>query len=102
MIRHPPRPPLFPYPTLFRSEGEPLLTLPAKDPDRPHDNNIFANFIACVRSRKPEDLVAPLIEGHYSSALCHLGNISYRLGSERSEEHTSELQSQSNLVCRLL
>lgn len=40
----------------------------------------FANFIKAVRSRKHEDLNADILEGHLSSALCHLGNISYRLG----------------------
>jgi predicted dehydrogenase len=45
----------------------------------PGDGN-FANFIAAVRSRKQEDLNADILEGHYSSALCHLANISYRLG----------------------
>ena len=42
----------------------------------------FGNFIACVRSRKREDLNAEILEGHYSSGLCHLGNISYRLGKD--------------------
>ena len=41
-----------------------------------------ANFIAAVRSRKHTDLNADILEGHYSSALCHLGNISYRLGTD--------------------
>jgi len=44
----------------------------------------FGNFIAAVRSRRKEDLNAPFEEGHYSAALCHLGNISYRLGEERT------------------
>jgi len=39
-----------------------------------------ANFIKAVRSRKVEDLNADILEGHLSSALCHTGNISYRLG----------------------
>jgi hypothetical protein len=43
----------------------------------------FANFIKAVRSRKVEDLNADILEGHLSSALCHLGNISYRLGDEQ-------------------
>jgi predicted dehydrogenase len=43
----------------------------------------FANFIKAVRSRKVEDLNADILEGHFSSALCHLGNISYRLGEEQ-------------------
>jgi predicted dehydrogenase len=40
----------------------------------------YANFVAAVRSRRREDLKADVLEGHLSSALCHLGNISYRLG----------------------
>jgi len=40
----------------------------------------FANFIDCVRSRKKEDLNAPIEEGHISCALVHLANASYRLG----------------------
>jgi len=42
----------------------------------------FGNFINCVRSRKVEELNADILEAHYSSALCHLGNISYRMGIE--------------------
>jgi predicted dehydrogenase len=45
------------------------------------DDHHFANFLAAVRSRKHEDLTADILDGHLSSALCHLGNISYRLGS---------------------
>ena len=40
----------------------------------------FGSFIAAVRSREMTDLNADVEEGHYSSALCHLANISYRLG----------------------
>jgi predicted dehydrogenase len=40
----------------------------------------FENFIACMRSRNVEDLYADILEGHMSAALCHLGNISYKLG----------------------
>ncbi len=40
----------------------------------------FANFLKAVRSRKVEDLYADIEEGHLSSALCHMGNISYLLG----------------------
>jgi hypothetical protein len=42
----------------------------------------YANFIAAVRSRKLQELNADIEQGHLSSALCHLGNISYRLGAE--------------------
>jgi predicted dehydrogenase len=42
----------------------------------------FDNFLKAVRSGKKEDLNSDILEGHLSSALCHLGNISYRLGAE--------------------
>ncbi len=50
----------------------------------------FANFIDAVRSRKPADLNADILEGHLSSALCHTGNISYQLGKTRSPEQIRE------------
>ena len=46
----------------------------------------FANFVAAVRSRRNADLKADVLEGHLSSALCHTGNISYRLGVEHSPD----------------
>ena len=49
--------------------GDPMI-------DLPH----FRNFFAAVRSRKPSDLTAEILEGHMSSALCHLSNIAYRTG----------------------
>jgi len=42
--------------------------------------NNWDNFIACVRSRRKEDLNAPVEEGHISTTLIHLANASYRLG----------------------
>jgi len=39
-----------------------------------------ANFIRAVRSRKPADLEADILEGHVSSALCHQANVSHRIG----------------------
>jgi predicted dehydrogenase len=47
-----------------------------------HPGGNFGNFINCVRSRKQEQLNADILQGHFASALCHLGNISYRLGCE--------------------
>jgi predicted dehydrogenase len=41
----------------------------------------YGNFLDAVRSRKHTDLNADILDGHLSSALCHLGNISYRLGT---------------------
>ena len=45
----------------------------------------FENFLTAVRSRKKENLNADILEGHLSSALCHLGNISLRLGKIEPE-----------------
>ena len=42
----------------------------------------YANFLKAVQSRKITDLNADILEGHLSSALCHTGNISYRLGKQ--------------------
>ena len=46
--------------------------------------DIFENFIEAVRNRKEEHLDAHVFEGHVSSGLCHLANISYRLGEKSS------------------
>jgi predicted dehydrogenase len=46
----------------------------------------FENFIKAVRSRKQTDLNGDILEGHLSSALCHTGNVSYRLGKKQSPD----------------
>src|SRR2546430_10475786 len=85
MIRRPPRSTLFPYTTLFRSGT--------------YRNNVKTKR----RRRKPVCdycLVQIQIRGTEDLAHLELGSVAQHLF--RSEEHTSELQSQSNLVCRLL
>ena len=49
------------------------------------DADHFENFAKAVRSRKHTDLNADILEGHLSSALCHTGNISYRLGKKQKQ-----------------
>jgi len=44
--------------------------------------DVFRNFINCMRSRNHEQLHADILDAHYSAALCHLGNIAYRLGKQ--------------------
>lgn len=50
----------------------------------------YANFIKAVHSRRVEDLHADILEGHLSSALCHTGNISYRLGEKQKSTEIKE------------
>jgi predicted dehydrogenase len=58
----------------------------------------FANFIEAVRSRRPTDLKADILEGHISSALCHTGNVSYQLGrTMSSEEIRDEIRGNTDL-----
>jgi hypothetical protein len=52
--------------------------------------NHFANFLDAVRSRKQDDLKAEILEGHQSSSLCHIANISYRLGRESSVKEAQQ------------
>lgn len=63
--------------SLFDPDGKLVETF--KVPGENH----FANFIKAVRSRKREEQNAEILEGHQSTALCHVGNISYRLGERR-------------------
>ena len=60
-------------------EGEPIPKVPA---EKKISGDHFGNFIECVRSRDTSKLHAEIEVGHVSSGLCHLGNISYRLGTE--------------------
>src|SRR2546426_3568834 len=98
MIRRPPRSTLFPYTTLFRSlrESDPRARLEARDEkDDPGDLRRDADQPAAARdrSRAGRD---PLPDRGAGAAR------GFDLRDARSEEHTSELQSPCNLVCRLL
>jgi predicted dehydrogenase len=73
-----------------------------EDQPRRPGGNIFANFIAAVRSRKRTDLDADILEGHYSSALGHLANISYRLGEEVSFHSRSRALGENKEVAETL
>src|SRR2546427_2547440 len=106
MIRRPPRSTLFPYRTLFRSQLAHPRPEPAVDVRRDRARRPVAGVDHDVdRAREaahpPGDVV--LVDGHDGAALDRPAARLQLAGLEaRSEEHTSELQSQSNLVCRLL
>jgi hypothetical protein len=61
-------------PTLHKSDIE--LDENDKAKIEPH----FVNFLDCMRSRRWQDLNADILEGHMSTAMMHLGNVSYRTG----------------------
>jgi predicted dehydrogenase len=63
------------YRVFYRNEAGPSYEKAFID-----DGGHYRNFIECVKTRKSDDLIADIEEGHYSSMLCHLGNISYRTG----------------------
>src|SRR5256885_8572828 len=103
MIRRPPRSTLFPYTTLFRSQGGPVSGLlraaaaavetlragvrgPAGALRSGRDDRLLLHHSACQRSER----------------LQRFQHTAERQRRDRSEEHTSELQSPCNLVCRLL
>src|SRR2546430_9502423 len=84
MIRRPPRSTLFPYTTLFRSRSR-----------RDGSCCLCCRFWACWRPARWTSRLDVLRRASDGVSRSHSV-------SPRSEEHTSELQSQSNLVCRLL
>src|SRR2546430_13341756 len=95
MIRRPPRSTLFPYTTLFRSlPGVSTTVAPARsDISRCSDGGIIRSSVVTRYQlgliRQAGSLIVPPAASRPQGTL-------------RSEEHTSELQSQSNIVCRLL
>src|SRR5688572_32545398 len=88
MIRRPPRSTLFPYTTLFRSGG---VTLAHNVGSPGEVDSVLAEAEAAGATIPRHG--AETFWGGYSGIF---------VDPDRSEEHTSELQSQSNLVCRLL
>src|SRR3712207_8673886 len=87
MIRRPPRSTLFPYTTLFRSGQRVELFLPALP------RELLARALAVVQPLLGFEAAQSLVDEHHRPL---------RTVSDRSEEHTSELQSRQYLVCRLL
>src|SRR5258706_12149964 len=91
MIRRPPRSTLFPYTTLFRSDGMHLLlraTLLLRLGD-----------VMRLDARERPSEYSRVVHGQHESIQ---KGVRERLTALRSEEHTSELQSLTNIVCRLL
>src|SRR5690349_23963002 len=83
MLRPPPRPTLFPYTTLFRSQARPTTRTPSA-------------------RRGPRLMVASIPPSSTSPTTPYERDLAGCWPPSRSEEHTSELQSRRDLVCRLL
>src|SRR3712207_8653891 len=102
MIRRPPRSPLFPYTTLFRSDpakGGLSETIDDISPIEDYTGNLAVQFgdfvfdepVASIEECREKDLT-------YARPL----TVTVAFINRRSEEHTSELQSRQYIVCRLL
>src|SRR3712207_8343547 len=93
MIRRPPRSPLFPYTTLFRSQT--LRRLPGEEVRPPPDHLLHQRLrdVGLGRHKVPAAGGAGVPQKGRTGAADR---------APRSEEHTSELQSRQYLVCRLL
>src|SRR5690349_22207311 len=92
MIRRPPRSTLFPYTTLFRSVAVRDVERSCRRP--------FRELLSRLSGDDPET-VSDAVQCPLGGGL-GLGHLEQCLGEPRSEEHTSELQSRRDLVCRLL
>src|SRR5438874_4872867 len=91
MLRRPPRSTLFPYTTLFRSEGgERARDIIAGMVQVPEVGKVYEGVVKSTTAFGAFVEILPGVEG-----LLHISEL-------RSEEHTSELQSRRDLVCRLL
>src|SRR3712207_8270473 len=92
MIRRPPRSTLFPYTTLFRSDGDIAVVHVAGEVDM-YSVEPFGQAVHNELAARPAGVVINLLDVSFcGSSGLHV----------RSEEHTSELQSRQYLVCRLL
>src|SRR5690606_41310902 len=94
MMRRPPRPTLFPYTTLFRS-----LTFILDSHIRCHEK-LYEQWASTFGTQSENHSKVMRVEGLVLNDLA--SNVLEGSFLRRSEEHTSELQSRENLVCRLL
>src|SRR3712207_8587227 len=89
MIRRPPRSTLFPYTTLFRSPAWP----------RGYLRGLHRHLVTLAEAGARDAASAPRVPPHTPVFVTNAMRV---LSGDRSEEHTSELQSRQYLVCRLL
>ncbi len=74
----------------FDKEGKKIKDIPDDGSSQRLETLHLSHFVAAVRSRKSSDLAAEAVEGHRSTACCHMANISYRLGKQSAPESIRE------------
>src|SRR5207248_11124323 len=97
----PPRPPLFPYTTLFRSETANARTSRPERRAAPWKRSPPGST-STDNSTRPAGVNLNALESRFTPAGRVELSVDVEPGGDRSEEHTSELQSPYELVCRLL
>jgi len=71
---------------VFDSQGKKIKDILDNGESKQLETSHLSNFIAAVRSRKTNELVAEGLQGHISAACCHMANISHRLGKQSAPE----------------
>jgi hypothetical protein len=75
---------------IFDKQGKKIKDFPDDGSSKGLETSHMANFMAAVRSRKANELAAQPLQGHYSTACCHMANLSYRLGKQAGVEEIRE------------
>src|SRR5437899_9825218 len=71
---------------LFDKQGKKIKDFPDDGSSNRLETSHMSNFVAAVRSRKADELAAEALQGHHSTACCHMANVSYRLGRQARPE----------------
>src|SRR2546422_4185659 len=75
---------------LFDKQGKKIKDFPDDGSSNRLETSHMSNFVAAVRSRKAGDLAAEALQGHHSTACCHMANVSHRLGKQSPPETIRE------------
>jgi predicted dehydrogenase len=71
---------------IFDNQDKKIKDMPDDGSYKTLETTHLANFVAAVRSRKAGDLAAEALQGHCSTACCHMANVSHRIGKQSSPE----------------
>ena len=75
---------------LFDKQDKKIKDFPDDGSSKGLETSHLSNFLAAVRSREAGDLTAEALQGHHSTACCHMANVSYRLGKQARPEVIGE------------